>query len=88
MLSSAVRYTLRVVAIVTIMVGLILTAQAAIATIALSDIAETGGARVPFRATLELGSVGWYAIGAQAVTVLAGLVLYVLSGVLTAWITR
>jgi hypothetical protein len=76
MLEVVARSVLRILGIVTAMVGAILTLQAGIAWLAVSTTLSDAPAGMQARATGMLGDMGIFAIVAQAVTVLFGVALY------------
>ena len=79
MLELVARAVLRILGIVTALVGVILTLHACIAWMAVSTTLSGGPAGMQIKATSMLGEVGIYAIIAQAVTILLGVALFYMS---------
>ena len=82
MLEVVARSVLRILGIVTAMIGAILTLQACIAWMAVSTTLSGAPAGMQIEAKGMLGDMGIYAIVAQAVTVLFGVALFFASPVL------
>lgn len=82
MLEVVVRSVLRILGIMTALVGAILTLQACIAWMAVSTTLSGAPAGMQVKATGMLGEMGIYAIVAQAVTIALGVALFCLGPVL------
>lgn len=81
------RSGLRIIGVVTMLVGGILTTQAVIAQVALTRSLEAAPG-VQFQTSGMLGDLGAHAIVAQAVTVAFGLLLFFLSPILAARVAK
>ena len=79
MLEVVARSVLRILGIVTALVGAILTLQTCIAWMAYSTTMSGAPAGMQIKATGMLGDMGMYAILAQAVTILLGIALFYMS---------
>lgn len=82
MKQDVARSVLRILGIATTLVGAILTTQALIARMAVSEALSAAPAGMQVRATGMLGEMGSYAIVAQAVTLGFGVAVFYLSPVL------
>jgi len=81
---------LRIMGVATILVGSILTSQLIVTRIAISNAARSVPAGFSARIEVDgmLGTWGNYAIVAQAVTIVLGVVLFLLSPALAKLVTR
>lgn len=82
------RSVLKIIAVVTVLVGLILTGQAAIARIALAETVKSAPVGVQVKATGVLGAAAGYAIVSHAVTIVLGAGLYFASPRLAKYVTE